>query len=102
MLLFITWNVVTSRFQGLLEMKIGTDSNKENNEDENCGTNHHDMILGSFFRQSLLFLFRSGLFDNCCVTTASLAHLQSTSNNERGIRDVVILFKMFISMQTTF
>ena len=54
---------MTKRFQGLLEMKIDTDGNKENNEDENCGTIHYDMILGSFMQQVFYFYL-----DLVCLT----------------------------------
>ena len=56
---------MTKRFQGLLEMKIDTDGNKENNEDENCGTIHYDMILGSFMQQVFYFYL-----DLVCLTNA--------------------------------
>ena len=43
--ILLTWNVVASPFPWLLELKVDTDKNKEDDENESCSTVNHDGIL---------------------------------------------------------
>ena len=41
----LTWDVVASPLPWLLELKVDTDKNKEDDENESCSTVNHDGIL---------------------------------------------------------
>ena len=43
--LFGTWNIVPSPLSGFLKLKVDTNKNKENNENESCSTVYHDVII---------------------------------------------------------
>ena len=41
----LTWDVVASPLPWLLELKVDTDKNKEDDENESCSTVNHDGIF---------------------------------------------------------
>ena len=51
--LYGTWNVVPSQLPGLFKLKVDTNKNKENDENESCSTVNHDLSV-----------LRSGIFDS--------------------------------------